>query len=411
MDPAEATPARFAALGSRNFRLLWVGLLTSNVGTWMASTAQGWLVTELVPDRAPFALGLVAVAFAVPMLVLPPVGGALADRVPRLRVLWAAQLIYLALSAALTVLTVLDLARVPILIGYALLTGAVLAFDNPTRQALVPDLVTREQLTSAISLNSAVFSGAALVGPAIAGALIPLVGVGGVFAANTCSYFAVLVALSRLRGVPERPSEGQGGSIWATASAGLRYVVRTPLVAVLLSLSLVAGLLGRSYGPLLAVFARDVFRVDSLAFGLLVAAPGLGTLAGSLGLAARGNVRRKGPTILLATLAFSGVLGLFAATTRYWLALPALALAGLTSTLGAALIATLIQLRVPPELRGRVMSLYTMTVIGVPALGTLLVGWVGDQVGVRAAVGGAAALAGVLTAAAFAASRDLREAT
>ena len=403
-------PARFAALRSRNFRLLWAGLLTSNVGTWMATTAQGWLVTEIAPDRAPFVLGLIAVAFAVPMLTLPPIGGAIADRVPRLRVLWAAQIGYLSLSATLTVLTFADLADVPVLVAYAFLTGVILAFDNPTRQALVPDLVPREALTSAISLNAAVFTGAALVGPAIAGALIPVVGVGGVFAANTVSYLAVLLALGRVRGIPQRSGRPVTGSVLSTVRAGFAYVARTPLVGTLLLLSLTTGLFGRSYGPLLAVFARDVFQVGSVAFGFLVAAPGLGTLAGSLGLAARGEVRRRGRVVHVAALLLAAMLGLFAATDRYALALPALGLAGFCATIGSALTATLIQLEVPGELRGRVMSLYTLTLIGVPSLGALFTGWLGDQVGVRPAVGANAVLAALLAAGTFAASRSLRRA-
>lgn len=384
-------------------------MLASNVGTWMASTAEAWLVTDLEPDRKAFALGLIAVSFAIPMLLLPPIGGAIVDRVPRLRLLWSAQFAYITLSGTLTVLTLTDTVSLPWLMGYAFLTGAVLAFDNPTRQALVPDLVDRSELMSAISLNASVFSGAALVGPAVAGALLPVIGPGGVFLVNTLSYLFVLVALKRVTGVPQRSGQRRtDGGILATIVGGLTYVRDTPIVATLLLLSLLQGLLGRSFGPLLAVFARDVFGVGSIAFGVLVAAPGLGTLVGSLGLASRGNVGRGGRLILAAMLALSVALILFATATSYILALPMLLLVGFCGTIASALSATIIQLQVPPALRGRVMSYYTLTLIGIPALGTLFLGTVADAVGVQAAVSGAATLLALLALVTYRRSAELR---
>lgn len=403
--------ARFGALRSRNFRLLWFGLLTSNVGTWMAQTAEGWLVTELAPGRTASALGLIAVAFAVPMLLLPPIGGALADRVPRLRLLRLAQVTYLVMSGTLAVLTLAGWTTTGVLVLFAFGNGVVLAFDNPTRQALLPDLVERDRLTSAVSLNASVFTGAALVGPALAGALIPLVGVGGVFVVNCLSYLVVLRALRRIEGVPERSGRAgnRTGGIVATIGGGLAYVRRTPLVASLLLLSLISGLFGRSYGVLLPVFAREEFGLGSVGFGFLVAAPGLGTLAGSLGLAARGELHRKGRWMLGATLAFCLLLGLFALGRAYALALPLLALAGAATTVASALVATSIHLVVPGELRGRVMSLYTLTLIGMPSLGALGAGALGDWLGVRIAVGTGAALVAGLTLLLFARRPELRD--
>jgi len=395
--PAAPT-ARFAALESRNFRLLWFGLLTSNVGTWMATTAEAWLVSELEPGRSAVALGLIGASFAGPMLLLPPLGGALADRVPRLRLLRGAQIAYLALSVTLTILTLTDNLSLWLLMANAFLTGVVLAFDNPTRQALVPDLVARSALTSAVSLNGMVFTGAMLVGPALAGLLIPVIGAGGVFAVNSVSYLAVLWSLRQIRGVPERSGRGGTDGVLATMAAGFAYVRATPAVATLLTLSLLSGLLGRSYGPLLVVFARDVHGVGLGAFGVLVAAPGLGTLIGALGLASRAReIRRKGHWVLAATLASGGMLGAFAAAPGYAAALPLLLAAALCGTVASVLTATMLQLETPPALRGRVMGLYALTLIGVPALGTLLLGTAADRVGVRAAVGAAAALLGVAT--------------
>ncbi len=385
-----APGARFAALRSRNFRLLWIGLLISNAGTWMASTAEGWLVTELQPERSAFWLGMIAASFAVPMLVLPPIGGAIADRVPRLRLLWLVQAIYLALSTALAVLTLLDRINVWFLLAYAFANGVTLAFDSPVRHAILPDIVSRDELTSAVSLNSVAFTGAALVGPAIAGSLIPVIGVSGVFTVNALSCFATLAALARMRGVPQHAASSHASGVLHSISTGVRFVAGSPLLRGLLLLSLVSGLCARSYTPLLAVFARDEFHVGSTAFGFLVSAGGLGTLSGAFWLASRRDVRHKGKWVMAATLTQAIFLATFASAPWYGLALPALVLVGFASAITGAMTATLIQLSVPGELRGRVMSLYLLTLVGVPSAGSLIAGVVGDMVGVRLAVAGGA---------------------
>jgi MFS family permease len=366
----------------------------------------------LEPGRAALWLGVIAAAFALPMLVLPPLGGAVADRLPRLKLLWLVQISYLAFSTALATLTLTELVDVWFLIAYAFANGVILAFDSPVRHALLPDLVTREQLTSAVSLNSAAFTGAALVGPAIAGMLIPVVGVGGVFIINAVSCVATLWALSRIRGVPQHGHGEKGASagVLRSIGQGVAYVRRSALLSGLLTVAVVAGVFARSYTPLLAVFARDEFRVGSEAFGFLVAAGGLGTLAGAFGLAGRGDVERRGRWVMAATLLQATLLFAFATSPWYALALPLLVLIGVTNAISGALTATLIQLAVPNQLRGRVMSLYMLTLIGVPSAGSLLLGATADVVGVRLAVGGGALVVLLLTSLIFVRNRELREA-
>lgn len=405
--PAKSKP-RFAALESRNFRLLWFGLLTGNVGTWMATTAEQWLVTDLYAEDAAFALGLISVSFALPMLLLPPVGGIVADRVPRLRVMWGAQIAYVTLALILVGLLLIDVVNLPILMAYALGQGIILAFDNPTRQALLPDLVPREALTSAVSMMSSVFTGAALIGPGVAGALIPLVGPAGVFAVRALLGVVALVALAQMRDVPDRPQRVRSDGT-KVRTDGFSYVLRSPFMLTLLSLSLIAGLFGRSYGPMLAVFARDIFSVGSFWFGVMVSAPGIGTLAGSLWLASRADVSHKGRWIFWTTVGFSVCLLTFALLGNYAIGLALLVATGILSTVGSSLVTALVQLRAPHELRGRIMSLYTITLIGIPSFGALIVGSLAELTGVRVAVGGAAILAGLLTALAFAVNRELRE--
>ena len=199
MTVAPANEVRFAALRHRNFTLLWSGLLVSNVGTWMQNVAQGWLVLQLT--NSPLWLGLLGLSFAIPMIVFPLVGGAVSDRVNRIRLLYITQTGQMLVAFALALLTWLNLINVWYILIGSFLSSTFLAFDNPTRQALIPDLVPRRDLLNALSLNSATYTGAALLGPAIAGALLGPLGAGTLFFLNGLSYGAVIIALWAMRDV------------------------------------------------------------------------------------------------------------------------------------------------------------------------------------------------------------------
>ena len=212
---APAKRGRVGAFQSRNFRLLWTGLIIANSGSWMATTAEGWLVTDMAKDNASVIIGLIALAFALPMFGLTMIGGAIADRFPRKRMLWIVQCCYLAFSTTLAIVTLLDLIQIWMLILYSFGNGLVLAFDSPARNALLPDLVSKEDLAGAVSLNSAAYSGAALIGPAIAGALIPIIGVGGVYTFTAGLGLAGLVALGGVKGgAREAPAKKVPGDGW-----------------------------------------------------------------------------------------------------------------------------------------------------------------------------------------------------
>src|SRR5436305_1054697 len=214
---------RFAALQSRNFTLLWVGLIVSNAGTWMQNVASGWLVLQLT--NSPLWLGLLGLSFALPMMVLPLIGGAVVDRVHRIRLLYITQTGSMLVAFALAILTWLNMVTVWHIFVASFLGAALLAFDNPARQALIPELVPPRDLLNALSLNSATYNGAALIGPALAGAMLGPLGAPALFFVNGVSYLAVLIAVLAMRGVhllPRRPATSLRAAVWPWLPYALR---------------------------------------------------------------------------------------------------------------------------------------------------------------------------------------------
>ena len=399
---------RFAALRHRNFTVLWAGLIVSNIGTWMQNVAQAWLVLQFTDS--PLWLGILALSFALPMTVGPLVSGVLVDRMDRVRLLWITQIGMMAVAVALAALTWLRVVGVGHILVASFINSSLLAFDNPTRRSLIPDLVPRQDLLNAVSLSAATFNGAALVGPAIAGALLGRFDAALLFALNAISYLAVLMALFALRGVDAR-GNGSPTPFGRSVLSGLAYSWQNRLVFVLLGLSAVAAIFGRSYQSLLPIFARDIWHGGPQGYGLLLSAAGAGALAGAFGLAAFREVRQQGAAMLANGLLFAASLAAFALGRSIAFGFWMLFVAGVTSTIFAAIAATHLQLATPNELRGRVMSLYTITLIGLPSLGALgssaLAEWLG---GVRGAPSAVLIGAGVTaTALAFTGPRLRRE--
>lgn len=396
--PAAEPRARFPALHYRNFTLLWSGLIVSNAGTWMQNVGTGWLVLQLT--NSPLWLGLLGLSFALPMTILPLIGGAVVDRVNRIKLLYFTQTGAMLIAFALAALTWMNLVNVWHILAASFLGAALLAFDNPARQALIPNLVASHDLLNALSLNSATYNGAALVGPALAGALLGPFGAATLFFINGVSYLAVLFALAAMRDVPTH-SGGKRVSLGASLVAGLSYTWRNRLVLALLVLSALAAIFGRSYQNFLPVFARDIWQGGPEAYGLLLSAAGAGALVGAFGLAIISHVKRQGLLMIVSGLAFSILLAAFAISPTLILGILLLFLSGITSTVFGTIIATFVQLGTPNELRGRVMSLYAITLIGLPSFGALGSGgsaeWLGGIEGVpRAIFGGAVILAVVL---------------
>lgn len=381
LSPPQPKPARYPALQHRNFKLIWFGLLISNMGTWMQSVAQSWLIYKLTGNN-PLYLGWLGLSFALPMVLVPPLGGAVVDRVDRIKLLYLTQTSSLLIAALMALLTWLNLMTPAILLAASFLEALLLAFDNPARQSLIPELVPRRDLLNALSLNSATFTGAALVGPALAGVLLDAAGAGWLFLLNALSYLAVLGALRSMRDLPVRSV--RAASLADALLGGIRHALRDRLIFFLLLLSALAAVFARSYQQLLPIFADDIWRVGSGGYGALLAAGGAGALIGALTMASARAIAAQGRALVISGLLLCLLLAAFALVPSFWLGVALLLLVGIAATVFSTLIATMLQLRVPGELRGRVMSLYSVTLIGMPSLGGLGVAALAHSLGAGA---------------------------
>jgi MFS family permease len=385
----------FEALAVRDFRLLWTGMVVSNIGSWMQMIGQGWLVLQLT--NSPFWLGMVAFARAVPVLALSLVAGVLADRVDRRRLLLVTQSVAGVMALLLAVLTSLGVIRVWQIIAIAFVSAGAMAFDNPARQALVPDLVGKERLMNAVGLNSAAWNGAAVLGPSLAGVAIGVIGVAGCFYLNAISYLAVIWAIWAMG---TYATGARRGTLWENLAEGLRFIRRHRVVLAIFVLVAAPSLLGRPYQQLMPVFARDVLGGGPRTYGALMSASGAGALVGALLTASLGAYRHKGWLLLGSSAAFGLMLIAFAYSTWLPLSLALLVLAGGGSTLYMGAANTLLQTGVPAEFRGRIMSVYSLTLGGFMPLGGMLLGSAASLTGSVALVvaAGGALVAGTAVA-------------
>ena len=376
VDSYERPPVRFGAFAFRDFRLLWFGLLVSNAGSWMQMLAQGWLVVQLAsgPAEGSFYLGLVGLVRAAPVLALSGIAGALADRLDRKRILAVTQTTMGLSALALGLLADFHIVRIWHVLIMAAISAAANAFDAPTRQAMLPQLVGKRELVSAIGLNSAAFNGPALVGPAIGGLVVAAVGIAPCFYINAASYAAVLVALAMMRARHPKGATHTTG-VWRDASAGFAYVAANPVILAIFALLGLVGLVARPYLQLLPAFVKGVLEGGPQALGIVMAASGGGALAGSLVTALMGRARNRGLIMLIAA-GLAGVALVWLASTRAVVpAAFALIALGSSVMLFMGMSNTLIQTNTPLTMRGRVMSIYTMTVLGFMPLGSGLLGW------------------------------------
>lgn len=375
-------PAALRSLRHRDFRLFWMGQALSMVGTWMQSVGLSWLVLEMT--HSPFRLGLVGSLQFTPMLLLAIPGGALADRLPQRRTLLATQTLQALLALVLTLLVATGLVEYWHVVVLAFLGGLVLTLDAPARQAYLSKLVDREDLLNAVALNSAVFNGARIVGPALAGLVIAWGGLSVTFALNAVSFLAVLLALLALRqeGMPPEARSHFGAEV----REGLRFALATPRVVLPLVLMLVVSLFLMNHNVLVPVLAREGLHLGARGFGALMSCLGLGAVAGALVLATRQGRPRLGE--LLWPAAAGGLLTLaLAVPAGFRAAAVLLAATGFCQILFTARCNTSLQLATPPELRGRVMGLFGMVFAGAAPLGAFTSGALAEDVGPFSAYG------------------------
>jgi MFS family permease len=369
---------RFRALKHRNFQLFIVGQLISLIGTWMQTTAQQWLVYRLTGSVA--LLGVFGFANQLPMLLLAWMGGYAGDRYNRHRGVIVTQTCSMLLAFALAALTLTHVIRVWHLIVIAFLVGIVNAFDVPIRQAFFVHMVGKDDLPNAIALNSSIFNGARVIGPALAGFTIVLVGEGWCFFLNGVSFIAVLVALLMMR--IER-SEGPPAEQSPIRSfiQGFRFAMSdVPIRSALLLLS-VLSMFGLQYAVFLPIYAKDILHGGAKALGLLMSAAGVGAVLGALQFAAR--TQYKGLTRWMATTCtVCGIaLMVIAAARTFWLCAVVLFVVGFAATSQMAATNTLIQRRVPDEMRSRLMAVYATMFMGVQPIGALIAGGVAKHLG------------------------------
>jgi MFS family permease len=382
---ADRVSGTFAALRYPNFRRWFIGQALSLGGTWMQSVAQGWLVYQITGST--LALGTITAAGTIPTLVFMLPAGAIADRVSKRRMLVISQVVMMISALILAALTWLNVLQVWQIAALAVLTGIAQSFDAPARLALIPQLVeNRDDLQNAVAMGSMMFNLARVVGPAIGGLVLAGMGAAWCFAINGLSFLAVLIALvgMHLPGDVGKPPSNR--NMLAEIGDGLRYVWRQPVVRTLVALIAVTSIFGFSYSVLLPAYATDVLKLDARGYGLLNAAVGVGALAGSLTVASLSRWKGKGLQVTVGSLAFPLALLCFAATRSFLLVLLCLAGAGLAFVVQNATANTIIQLLVSDELRGRVMSVYTLFFFGTTPVGAMFAGAVAQRWNSTAAI-------------------------
>lgn len=386
-----AGPARstgLAAFRYPNYTWYWVSQVTTNVGTWMMQVASGWLVLQIT--NSPASLGFNAAFQAGPILLFALAGGAIADRIDRHRLMVTSYIVQIVPDAILAWLVMSGNIRVEHVYIYSLVSATINGLSTPARQALVPRLVPREVLLSAMALNSIVWQGAAVVGPAVAGMILAYWGIPGSFNINVASDVVSIVAILMLR-LPPLSMERSGRSGLGDVREGLAYVWRRPELRVLMGSIAVVTFLSRPYSQMMPAFARDVFAVGPQGLGWMLTVPAMGSITAGLTLA----LLRKVSLIrafLTISAAMAGGLLVFCVTRNFPLALLMLFVVGGCSTGSNTIVNTLIQQRVDEHVRGRVMALFMACTWGMWRLGSLPVGLAAQAWGAPLAVGLAATL-------------------
>ncbi|MDA0784669.1 MAG: MFS transporter [Proteobacteria bacterium] len=375
--------AGFGAVGDvmrhRSFRIYLIGHIPNVVGTWVVRISISWLAWELT--KSGFWVGAVAAADALPGLLLGPIGGVMADRMDRRKIAIATQVGLVVISILLTIFTFAGLMTIWLLLAMALARGITFSFWQPVRLALMPNLVPRSEISTAIALNSSTFNAAQFVGPALAAVLLPLGGPGLAFFVNVFAGGAMVWALVTIDVPFQADSKATHGTFLGDAVAGIRYGASHPGIGPMLLLLMALGTMIRPLTELLSALAGSVFLLDVTGFSVMASALGVGAMSGAVWMLRRGN--KDGITEIALLTGLIGGVAAFVIVNLIWLpsALVCLAVLGFSLTSGGIAIQQVVQFAVPDEIRGRVLSLFGMIFRSGPALGALAMGRIGDVVG------------------------------
>jgi len=388
-------PTSLSALRHRNYRLFITGQLIATAGTWMQIIAQSWLVYEI--SGSELALGVVGSASAIPALLITPWGGVLVDRVSKRHLLLLTQTTSMLLAFTLATLVFTDVVRVWHIVLLAVGVGIFNSFDGPARQAFVVEMVGHEDLPNAIALNSMTFNSGRIIGPAIGGVLLVTIGAAWCFFLNGVSILAVLISLLSMN-MPVSTKKREMRSVRQQLTSGLAYVRREKHLGALLLMALVFSTFGTSYATVLPAFVDKVLNQAASAFGTINAITGAGAVTAAFFIAQAGERLPRGRVLSIAILIFPLILTSFAINKNYAVALILAYCLGIGFMLVFTLVNTLLQTNLRDELRGRVLSLYTLTFFGVAPLGNLLMGSLSEAYGITPTIVGSAMLCLVLAA-------------
>jgi len=369
----------FSSLKVKNFRLYWFGMLISLTGTWIQTIAQSWLVFELTDSV--YLLGLVGFLGSFPIFLLSLFGGVLADRVNKRDILLFTQNAFMILAFVLAILTQIKVITPLQIMIIAFLNGVIMAFDGPARQSMVAELVGKQHILNAIALNSAAFNSARIIGPALAGIFIAGIGMSGCFYINGISFFGVIAALLFIKNHVS-PKIRTGNRVLKDLVEGLKFIRKERVILILILMVGVTSLFGISYVILMPVFADHVLNAGVKGLAMLMSAAGFGALVAALILARMTNFKHKGKLIIFSTILFSSGLILLALAKSYILSIVILAIIGWSSVTAISLINNSLQILVPDNFRGRIMSAFMFTFAGVMPFGNLFAGTLAQSIGV-----------------------------
>ena len=368
-----------AALTYRDFRLLWCGALTSSIGTWMQKVAQAWLIVTLSGSQSAFYLGLDSFVGELPILLLTLVGGVVADRRDRRHMMLVSQVVQMATAFTLASLVFVEAVRIWHIIALSCITGCAQAFGGPAYQSLVPTLVGKEHLPNAIALNSIQFNLARVIGPVVAGAALASFGMVMCFGLNGLSFLFVMAAILSLRNVHIPPTATM--PLVDQMKDGLRYVRDSTNLKTITLVGFIAAFLGLPLLTVLPVVAKDVFQQDVGLYTRMMTTSGIGAVCGALVVAWLGRHEHMGRMLLILLAAFGAAMTAFALSPDVRLSTSILFFTGALLVMCFSLTTSLVQLIAPPELRGRVVSIYMVAFRGGSPLGGLASGWLITQVG------------------------------